>query len=118
MLLIEGEKTQTCDCYQSTAPFTQRRHQSQVFLLDNYFKFDNTDNIKQVHGLAQDWWNDPVHSTKQNKPDINHGTETILKNGNVMLEIEFNNVLNKSSTITQWGQLSISGKLYIVTTSC
>lgn len=62
-----------------------------MFLLGNYFKFDNTDNIKLVYGLAQDWWNDPIHSTKQNKPDINHGTE----DGNVMLEIEFNNVLNK-----------------------
>lgn len=44
--------------------------------------------------------------------------QSVLKDGNVMSEIEFNNVLNKSSTITQWGQLSISGKLNIVTTSC
>ena len=46
----------------------------------------------------------PIHSSKQNQPDAKHGKETILKNENAMSEIEFNNILNTSSTITQWGK--------------
>lgn len=46
----------------------------------------------------------PIHSTKQNKPDIKHGKETILKYANAMSEIKFNIILNKSSTIPQWGK--------------
>lgn len=46
----------------------------------------------------------PIHSTKQNKPDIKHGKETIFKNENAVSEIEFKNILNKSSTVTQSGK--------------
>lgn len=46
----------------------------------------------------------PIHSSKQNQPDIKHGKETTLKNENAVSEIEFNNMLNQSSTITQWGK--------------
>lgn len=63
----------------------------------------------------------PIHSTKQNKPDIKHGKETILRSADATSEIEFNIILNKSSTITQWGKgwgrtVAIR-KLNIVTTS-
>lgn len=44
----------------------------------------------------------PIHSTKQNKPDTKHGKEIIFKDESAVSEIEFNNTLNKSSTITQW----------------
>lgn len=44
----------------------------------------------------------PIHSTKQNKPDIKHGKEIIFKDESAVSEIEFNNTLNKSSTITRW----------------
>lgn len=46
----------------------------------------------------------PIHPAKQNKPDIKHGKETILKYANAMSEIKFNIILNKSSTTTQGGQ--------------
>lgn len=50
MLLIEKN-------FQSLSkhcPSTHQRHWSQVFLLVNYFKFDNTDNAKLFHSLAKD----------------------------------------------------------------
>lgn len=59
-----------------------RRHQSQVFLLGNCFKFDNIVNVKLFHVLAEKMESSPIHSTKQNQPDIKHGKETMLKNEN------------------------------------
>ena len=102
-------------------PLPKEDPQSQMFLLGNCFKFDNTDSVKLSHGLAKDG-DSSVHSAKQKKPDVKHGKETTLWNEDAVLEIEFNNILNKSSAITQCGvkggELSILGKLNIVTASC
>ena len=40
-----------------------RRHQSQVFLLGNCFKFDNIVNVKLFHVLAEKMESSPIHST-------------------------------------------------------
>lgn len=74
-----------------------------MFLLGDYFTFANTNNVELFHGLARDE-SSSIHSAKQNKPDIKHGKGTMLKNKNVMSEIEFNTILNKPSTVAQWGR--------------
>lgn len=54
--------------------------------------------------VEQNTESSPVHPAKQKKPDIKHGKETILKYANATSEIKFNIILNKSSTVPQWGK--------------
>lgn len=54
--------------------------------------------------IEQNMASSPIHPTKQNKPDSKHGKETILKYANATSEIKFNIILNKSSTVPQWGK--------------